>query len=245
MQKDTNGITPKEFYKKVKCVYRKNQTPANHFDNSSGSEKVRRGRSHTTSSQCEDLLAFYIAANTKRFSCIHVDQPLTMNRSPERAKVFYPDISLVLEKEGGERTITDLLDLKTDVGWNRVGFSKFLSDKGESVKNIRDKSLSVSNSIKKQKERNKDVCDCAELKVSPDCNYHIVVITEENSFSKEDWGKHKNSAKDKGVYLYTLSSGLHPNGYTGLPKKGLHKKEDVHKEEFYLLINRLNRRSHE
>ena len=241
MGKETNNLTPRQFYEAVKGIYKQNRTVTNHFGNSSNAKRVTRGRSHTASSQCEDLLAVYIAANIERFSCIHVDQPLTMAIKSKKSEVLYPDISLVVNNARGERTITDLIDLKTDIGWNRKGFDVFLGDKKEFLCRIRGKTLSVSNSLKRQMEHNQKNCGCSELKVSFRCNYHVVVVSEENAGATPSWETRRKCAKvleEKGVYLYTLSSGLHPNGYTR--KRGYSGKGSLHHSQFNRLIQHLS-----
>ena len=203
MRKETNGITPDQFYEKVKDIYERAREVTKYFDDSLNVEKVKRGRARTAAGECEDLLAIYIAANTDRFSCIHVDARHNKSKKPRR---FNPDISLVVEEEGGERTITDLVEIKVDIAWNRKGFQNFLKKKRDLLSEIRGDTISVS--------KRKYHCACHQLKVSPGCNYHIVVISEKNA---GNWGDRKKSAgelTENGVYLYTLSSGLHPNGYT-------------------------------
>ena len=224
MRKETNNLTPDQFYKKVKGIYEKSKIVTTYFGDSPNVEKVRRGRARIASSECEDLLAIYIAANSDRFSCIHVD----LRHKSKKPRVFFPDISLVVEEEDDERTITDLVEIKVDIAWNRPGFDNFVRDKSELLCEIRGETLSVGT---------KNKCGCRQLKVSPRCNYHVVVISEENAGKTESWKHRKelaNKLKKESVYLYTLSSGLHPNGYTGHSEK-----ECVHHSQFELLVDRL------
>ena len=120
-----------------------------------------------------------------------------------------------------EPTITNFIDLKMDIAWNRPGFARFVEEKKEFICLMNGKNLAIENTDKLN-------CECSELKVSTFCNYHVVVVSEENAGGELTWEQRKKSAskyKKQGIYLYTLSSGLHPNGYTGSGETKLHPQQ--------------------
>ncbi len=222
MWNDKESLTPELFCKEIERIYRDLREPIKR----TGIElpenvRITRSRSHTASSQCEDLLAVFIAQRVEAGSCVHIDQGLSATLGgEENKKVFYPDVAVVKQRQN-KATVTDLFDLKTDIGFNRPGFDGFVKEKSDFLSDLRvAKKINIRDHTKKYKDQ-KAKCKCISgrsLEVSNECAYHIIVISQENAGITSTWCERKAKAKKHekhGVYLYTLSRGMHPNGYIG------------------------------
>ncbi len=119
----------KEFVKEVATLYRKARTSIY------PDELIRRGRNHTVASQVEDLFAAFVLRNLpeigKLDGRVFIDQPITFSKEGRR-KSLYPDVAIGLQNR-----LTQLWDLKMDLGWNRRGFLEFCAGKSALVKEIR------------------------------------------------------------------------------------------------------------
>ena len=193
-----------------------------------------RGRSHTGSSQCEDIFAQVLAYKLKDVKCVHIDYNLKYKFDPkERAKLVFPDITLI--KEDG--WVSDLIDMKLDTGWNREGMKTLFEKNEQDLKGLRSfaKKQNGLDATKEDKTSGRPSCCCPKLIIDEQTRFHVVVVTESNG---GDFGKKREVSKDyqdKGMFLYSLSSGKHLNNYSD-KKKGHFV---LHNYEFKRLLENL------
>lgn len=210
-------MTPEEYFKKIIELYHQSRDPKYYNPN------IKRGRSASISSALEDLTALFIALNNPNQCLYFTDQPIKFNENT----VKYPDI--VIQNKNG--TIQNLIDVKTDIGWNRSGLYSFCDDwekRIESIKNTR-----TTFRLGKEKK-------IVQGKFSNDIKYHILIISKINSGNQiiKDYAEVKNKLKN--VCLYVLSEGIHPNNYEYEINETLEKIE-IKKEDFYRLFEHINK----
>ncbi len=206
-------MSPKEYFGKVIELYHNSRKPK--FYN----PRIRRGRSSSISSDLEDLTAFFLALNIHRNCTFYTDQPMRF----EGSKPKYPDI--VIQESGGK--IAHLVDVKTDLGWNRDGILDFCK-----------KWDSTIGEVKGTKTRFKqgDTKDEMEGYFSKKLKYHIVVISKENSGKRVNEHIAKVEAEGfENIFLYFLSERMHPNAYGMTISDKLHEMM-IHEHEFDRLL---------
>ena len=78
MWNDKESLTPELFCKEIERIYRdlREHIPRTGIELPEN-VRITRSRSHTASSQCEDLLAVFIAQRVEAGSCVHIDQGLS------------------------------------------------------------------------------------------------------------------------------------------------------------------------
>lgn len=155
---------------------------------------IRRGKSHSIASQVEDLFTFFLSLNLTEDCSFLVDQPLNY-----RKKRLYPDISVV--KNG---VITHVFDIKTDLGWNRDGFTKFCHEKQKIIEQFRSVTFSATDGITKQK---------FQVKADGVLHYHIIILSGCNIASSKLEKHLKDTERLKNVHVYVLFPDDHPNYY--------------------------------
>jgi len=193
-----------------------------------------RGRSHTGSSQCEDIFAQVLAYKLKDLKCVHIDYNLKYEFHPrERAKLVFPDITLI-KKDGW---VSDLIDMKLDTGWNRGGMKTLFEKNQQDLEGLRlySKEKEGLDGSKEDKDSGHPLCCCEKIIIDEHTRYHVVVVTESNG---GDFGQKREVSKDyqeKGMFLYSLSSGKHLNNY--FDKKKGHFV--LHNYEFKRLLQNL------
>lgn len=180
-------MTPKEFFRKLIELYANSREPTYYNPN------IFRGRSASVSSQLEDLTALFIALNNPNRCTYYTDQPIKFEGSTTK----YPDI--VIQNEDG--VIENLIDVKTDTGWNRNGMYRFCMEWEERIESVKNKETSFSDGRSKI------------IKHGTFYNglkYHILVASLVNSGKKiiEDYKKVLEECMN--VSLYILSDGIHP-----------------------------------
>lgn len=139
----------------------------------------------------------------------------------------YPDIVI----QDSDRLIKNLIDVKTDIGWNRDGLWSFCKDWEKKIKKIQGKNT--------QFKQGKDKV-LIEGKFSEDLKYHVVVVSEKNSGSKIKSDHEKVMSKLKNVCLYVLSKGEHPNNYK-FDVSELLQKIEINKGEFQRLVSHIRK----
>jgi len=165
--------------------------------------KIQRGRSHSISSIAEDLFAFFLTQRIPTIEKILIDQPITIptTKLPNKSSFqIYPDLAII--KEG---QVSNLLDLKTDLGWNRDG----LVDKAK--KHLRTVELAKGHTAKFRdgKTQEKQV-----IQFSDKLKHSIVIISGENINRKKLQSQILEvKAISKLIDIFVLSSGVHPNEY--------------------------------
>jgi len=188
MEEYITKMTPKELFRQLVYLYRNARNPVFYHPS------IKRGRSHSISSQVEDLFAFFLSLNLTKDYQFFVDQPLNLGK-----RQFYPDISVV-----ENRKLIHAFDVKTDLGWKRNDFSDFCKNKNDELKDFFNVELSVTDGISKNKFL---------IKTPQEFHYHIVILSGLN-IKREKLKKHLNTiSKLKYVHAYVLFPNEHPNYY--------------------------------
>ena len=183
-------MSPEEYFRKIIELYHQSRDPKYYNPN------IKRGRSSSISSSLEDLTALFIALNNPNQCSYFTDQPIKFGGST----VKYPDI-VIQNKDG---YIQNLIDVKTDIGWNRNGMYSFCEEWEKRIESIKD----TKTSFRHGKDKT-----IIQGKFSEDLKYHVLVVSKVNSGKKieSDYIQVKNNLKN--VSLYLLSDGVHPNSY--------------------------------
>jgi len=185
--------------------------------------RIRRGRSHSISGKVEDLMAIFLGFNLPESFEMYVDQPI---RLVEIEKTIYPDITLIKDGE-----ITNFLDVKTDLAFNRDGLPVFCDDKQKLMIRVR----------KGIQARWRDGITKKEsyIRVSRKCSYHILIISGKN-ISQAKLNSVLDDAKvyEPDVTVYVLSGGVHPNEY-GSAQEQILGKLKINHDAFDNLFGRL------
>ncbi|PVZ89428.1 hypothetical protein C9426_03940 [Serratia sp. S1B] len=190
-------------------------------------ENIFRGRSRSISSAAEDLVAQFISKNIKRQCTYYIDQPLQFGASNI---VKYPDI-FILEND---KTISHLIDIKLDVGWNRDAMLDFCDIRyHEVIKVLGETTQFNTKNDMGEKVENKN------MRFSENLTYHILLLSKENS-KKDILDQHYTQIlnKYKNIKLYILSEGIHPNEY--VTKEEIMAKLQVNDTDFHRLLSALN-----
>ena len=126
-------MTPKEYFRKIIELYEKSRIPQFYNPN------IQRGRSASISSELEDLTALFIALNNPNQCNYFIDQPMKFLGSTTK----YPDI--VIQKTDG--VIDHLIDVKTDLGWNRNGIYAFCDKWEKAIAAVKGKETSFKSDL--------------------------------------------------------------------------------------------------
>lgn len=219
-------MTPQALMCEITKAYRDALTPVK------PSEGIFRRRLRSTSGVQEDLLAYFIRSQADDLE-VHIDQPISFRLAsessdgkPGRKKVFYPDIVVVRrhkldQADGTEGTIIALIDVKTDLGWNRhdAAFEEVCEKLGQIRKGLlecrhlpADNSPGATTSGRGAAERGAlQNFDSTKLRCADDLSCHIVVVTAMNSGDiGEESSSRRVTAKKAKVELHVLSD-AHPN----------------------------------
>ncbi len=208
-------MSPKEFFRKIIELYFNSREPKFYNPN------IFRGRSYSISSELEDLAALFIALNNPNKCNYYTDQPIKFIGSNTK----YPDI--VIQQEDG--TIRDLIDIKTDTGWNRNGMLQFCKEWESQIEAVKGSITEFSKGKTKQK---KSGCFSEDLK------YHVVVVSQVNSGKQilKDYDLVLNQCAN--VNLYILSDGMHPNNY-GISQEEILNGIKINYPEFERLLGHI------
>ena len=183
-------MTPAEYFKQIIGLYEKARSPSYYNPN------ILRGRSASISSQLEDLTALFIALNNPHTCSYYIDQPMRF----EGTTTKYPDI-VIQKKNGG---IDHLVDVKTDIGWNRNKMYDFCREWEGRIESIKGSKTTFKLGVDKQ---------IKEGTFSENLKYHILIISLVNS-GKQIIDDYKRVLDDcSNVKLYVLSDKVHPNNY--------------------------------
>lgn len=184
-------MTPTEYFAKIIELYINSREPEFYNPN------IKRGRSASISSKLEDLTALFIALNNPNNCSYYTDQPIKFEGSTTK----YPDI--VIQEKNGE--IKNLIDVKTDIGWNREGMLSVCSEWENRIQKIK------GTNTKFKLGSNKEL---KEGSFSKSLKYHILVISKINSGKRIESEHKKVMTNMKNISLYILSDALHPNNYS-------------------------------
>lgn len=208
-------MTPREYFRKLIELYSESRETKYYNPN------IKRGRSASISSSFEDLTAIFIALNNPNQCHYFVDQPLRFEGSTTK----YPDI--VIQDINGD--IKDLIDVKTDIGWNRAGMYPFCEEWEKRIESIKGTNTQFKVGTTKEVKSGR---------FSNDLRYHILVASQENSGSKviEDHKHVKDNMNN--VYLYLLSDGVHPNNYK-MNQEDTLNLVNIHESEFERFFNQI------
>lgn len=155
------------------------------------SDNITRARSHTISSDVEDLIAYFFSKLTD--AEIIIDKPFSVQISGER-KTIYPDIAI---KRGDE--IVNFFDVKMDLGWNRSEFPNYCIEKSKLIKEIRGQQIKLEGS---------------PIFLGDELKYEIIVISKLNISKKmmsENMTKIEEAGIEDEVPIYFLTNKVHPN----------------------------------
>lgn len=158
-------------------------------------EMLSRGRSHSISSELEDLVACWIAENLDLSPYkyeIFIDQPIKIQG---RRNSKYPDIMICKKDGDNQLTCKYMCDIKTDIGWIRNGLGDLCDDHSKLIEGLSKSGVSSHRGVNKQ-----------PIKIKMDCSYYdIIVVSPGNgSVKKED----KPNSQ-----TYLLCDGEHLNSY--------------------------------
>jgi hypothetical protein len=215
MKKYISKMTPQELFRQLAYMYINARKPIFYHP------RITRGRSHTLASQVEDLFAYFLSLNLTENLYFLVDQPLNYGK-----KQLYPDISIVKDN-----VIQHVFDIKTDLGWNRDGFSKFCKDKQDKLIDFVGAVLSATNGVTKQK---------FPVKTGNSLQYHIVILSGLN-ISPEKLKDHLSYVERlSNIHAYVLFPKHHPN-YYGDDVDGFISSVDINKKDFERIEKALTR----
>ena len=206
-------MPPKEYFRKLIELYHQSRDPKYYNPN------IYRGRSSSISSELEDLTALFLALNNPHQCNYFTDQPIRFEGSTTK----YPDI-VVQDKDG---IIKNLIDVKTDIGWNREGMYLFCTEWEKRIESVK----GTETEFRKGKSKEKLVG-----KFSDELKYHILVISKINSGKQIESDYKKVKVEMKNVFLYILSDKIHPNNYELLQVETLNQI-NINNQEFERLFS--------
>jgi len=210
-------MSPEEYFREIIKLY--HQSRNSKYYNPS----IKRGRSSSISSELEDLTALFIALNNPNQCLYFTDQPMKFEGSTTK----YPDI--VIQNNDG--IIENLIDVKTDIGWNRDGMYPFCKEWEKRIELIK----GTKTSFKQGKDKSLN-----HGRFSEELKYHVIVVSKINSGNKIeiDYERVKNELNN--VCLYVLSDGIHPNNYKHSQSETI-KNITIHGDEFERLFSYINK----
>jgi len=147
------------------------------------------------------------------------DQPLQFKGSTTK----YPDI--VIQDIKG--VIKNLIDVKTDIGWNRQGMYTFCKDWEKRIEKIKGTKTQFKTGINKEIKSGT---------FSKSLKYHILVVSKINSGKMIDEDHIRVRNEFKNVLLYILSDKLHPNNYEYSIEETM-KRISINNKEFEKLFS--------
>lgn len=161
-------------------------------------QSVTRARARSVSSDLEELVAAYIAANSKNELHIYVDQPVSIGEG----KVAYPDLVVL---DVNSRTVISIVDVKTDIGWKRDGMQSMC----KKLTGVR-LALQAQGTVKLGPEPKLRL----PYAVSADLSCHLVVGALKNSGNDLQTPDAIKFAEDSRVQVHVLIEGKHPNDFS-------------------------------
>lgn len=208
--------TKEELIREVVLLYR-NSRKTKYFNN-----KIFRGRSRSISSYFEDLFANFLSNN---INCdqIYIDQPLTVDGIKGRS--IYPDIVIVKNNR-----IIALLDVKTDLGFNRYNFYELCRKDSQLIKLMKGKNCSLIVGETKEKKYG--------LIISRNLIYDIVILSRKNNKNLEKQILRASRLNPK-INVFVLTDGKHPNTYNVSVQK-LIKGIKINETEFNKMVRKIS-----
>lgn len=214
-------MTPEIFFEELVKLYSESR------NSKFPSANIHRGRSVSISGYLEDLFALFIATNNSKKDCNYlIDQPMSFPSSDLNKQVTkYPDIAI---QDQPDLIITDLIDMKTDLGWNRNGMLDFCEDWNRTIELSKGKPTKFKDGKTKEKK---------DGTFSKNLHLHIVVASQINSGKKvlDHYEEIKNL---ENVSLYILSDKVHPNSYE-FSDKTIFDRMEIRHDEFNRLLNNI------
>ena len=188
MTKFIYSMEPRELFRQLVYLYANARKPSFYHP------RLSRGRSHSVSSQVEDLFAYFLSLNFVGEINYLIDQPLNHGKNQ-----LCPDITLV---EQG--VVCHLFDVKTDLGWNRDGLSAFCAKQSDRLRDFDGIELSATDGMTKKKYT---------IKSDGNLQYHVVIISGLNISSEKLSKQLIEVEKLDKVHVYVLYPQHHPNYY--------------------------------
>lgn len=210
-------MTPEEYFRKIIELYHDSRQPKYYNPN------IKRGRSSSISSELEDLTALFIALNNPNVCSYYTDQPIKFEGSTTK----YPDI--VIQNQSG--VIQNLVDVKTDIGWNRNGMFAFCKEWEKRIESVKGTNTEF---------REGDTKIWNQGRFSRRLKYHVMIVTNKNSGKSLEKDYIKVKEQFRNIRLYILSEGLHPNNYKFSLPETMSRIQINHREfdRFFSCINK-------
>jgi hypothetical protein len=159
-------VMPDRFIESLVDAYRAARLPVQPHP------KLSRGESRAIASEAEDRFAYYLIDRLKNVGHIFINQTITSvsNGAKKRIK---PDLVICHGEE-----IRVLIDLKTDLGYQRRQFSDSMKKVDELISKIRGQKISLWKKVGEGRER-------LERTLSKSAKYVLVVVSDQNINKKQ------------------------------------------------------------
>jgi hypothetical protein len=205
-------MTPEQYIRTIIEQYHIARLPVFYSPN------IKRGRSASISAELEDLTALFIALNNPVQCLYHTDQPVSL-KIDGKSKTYYPDVLIV----DSNHIIKDMVDVKTDIGWQRTTLFEFCEMWDKNIESLKGKDITY-----KEGKTKSDLT----AKFSNDLIYHVLIVSKENSNNKIDEQYYRVLNELKNVKLYVLTEKLHPNNYDFANPEDTLSKMKINHHEF-------------
>lgn len=212
-------MEPNEFFEEVVNLYeisRRLKYP---------NDLLRRGTSHSISSEIEDLMAHFLVTNLKNKYKIYIAQTLSYKINNKNKSCEF-DLLLVDNKN----EISNVVEIKTDLGHIRNGLVNYCEKRNCLLNMLRRKLIKCNDGITKEK---------FTLKFGDKSICHLVIVNNKNISKRELDENIKNIKCISNIELYFLSNGEHPNSYK-FKGTELIDKISIDEDEFGRLMDSLS-----
>jgi hypothetical protein len=178
-QDEKNGIDPKSMWfmkpEQFKEHFIQAKANAHTLKYGDGGYQIARGMAHSVAGWVEDAFALYVAEElSDRSNQYYVDKVVSYKfEGMDKSKSFKPDVLCLKQGENNQLVATHMFDLKTDLGFNRMGFDDFIRNKQEFIQKIRGNP--VWTSVQGQNGYEK-----IDFHISSAIQYTIVVVIDWN-----------------------------------------------------------------
>ncbi|BCZ46836.1 hypothetical protein psyc5s11_29030 [Clostridium gelidum] len=212
-------MEPNEFFEEVINLYeisRRTKYP---------NDLIRRGTSHSISSEIEDLMAQFLVTNLKNKYKIYIAQTLSYKIN-NKSKSCEFDLLLVDNKN----EINNVVEIKIDQGHIRNGVVNYCKNRRYLLDMLERNLCKCNDGITKEK---------FTLKFGDKPTCHLVIVSNKNISKRELDENIKKIKCISNIELYFLSNGEHPNSYK-FKGTELIDKISIDKDEFGRLMDSLS-----
>lgn len=199
-------MTQIEFINKIREIYINARNCK--FIPKNNSEILKRGTSHSISSETEDLFGCYCAEKVKTPSKISIliDPPISFkgtklkNKSGKKSLLIRPDIVFI-----NNGFANCFFDLKTDLGYKRHELLNQAIEKDELLEKIKGQPAKYKDGKTKNEFR---------INISKDIKFIYIVLSSGNIRSNKLIEYVNGINKLNNIEIYILSTGEHLNSYS-------------------------------